>query len=313
MSSSSLREARLYSIVILVLRYVGLSYVWDHQQRLATVADARQAMARLIVASRAIDRLAAQQPGSQENGDARVQNLMASTDVRGLAALGEVDESVRSDVKEEGRWVDVRVRLRGGGQWGVAKLRTPEGAMGLKQSYDENLAALLDAAAQVGIFESQDADVAELYVKIEQLTLGTEVVVPGVGLGFQGMQVVWVCVVATFSFLVILRDCVQHVLTDDEIAVSERWLVLDGDKGLEYALSQLWLAALIIGPIALSSGLVLGITAQIAADGATSSLGPDILTTAAILVLLTGNGWVSLNTASRILELRDRRLALASQ
>jgi hypothetical protein len=208
--------------------------------------------------------------------------------------------------------IDLRVQRRGGGRWGVAGLSILSTAGQIVREFQRSVDDLLDVAAQVGLFESPDTDVSELYVKIEQRTLGTEVMVPGVGLGFQGMQVVWVCVFATLGFLVLLRDRVQHVLSDDALAMGERWLLVDGQTGIEYALSILWMTILLGSPVILSSGLVFGVTAQIAADGAMSDLGTDILMSAGILLLLTGNGWLALNTTSRILELRRRRLALAA-
>ncbi len=282
MSNTSLRSARLYSIAILVLGYVGFSFVWQHQERLTTLSQARLAMASIIAASVGTD----------------------------FPALGEIE---LGDIVASGDFyhVNVTVRRRGGGQWGVARLPVPQGTDEQKQQYDRSLEQLGQVAAQVGIFDSGNAGASKLYVDIEQRTLGTEVMVPGVGLGFHGMQVVWVCVIATFCFLVITRDRVQHVLSDENLAMSERWLVIDGRDGIEYVLSQLWLAGFILAPTVLSSGLILGVTAQTAVDGATSGLAGDALRMAGVLILLAGNGWLALNTASRILELRGRRLALA--
>lgn len=280
MSDASLRSARIYSLVILVLGYVGLSFVWGHQQRLTTLTEAREAMARIIV---------------------------ASPPARTYPALGVIEQGVPKDGK-----VGIRVRRTSGGEWGVAGLTVVEDAGASERSLNRNIALLREVAAQIGIFESQDKDASELYVQIEQRTHGTEVMVPGVGLGFQGMQVVWVCVIATFGFLVILRDRVQHVLSDEGLAMSERWLVIDGQVGIEHVLSRLWLVALVVAPVALSSGLIVGVTTQIAADGATSNLAIDGLMAAGVLTLLVGNGWLALTATSQILELRVKRLELAS-
>ena len=306
MSSASLRSARLYSIVILVLGYVGVSFVWQHQQRLITLSQARQAMAWVIVASPGTAGFPALGEIELDSGGGESRRPLAVAAV--IASNPEFDD----EIAETDVVTDVRVRRRGGGQWGVVGLEIPQDAATLNRIYTGNLDRLRDVGAQVGIFDSGDRDPSELYVDIEQRTLGTEVMVPGVGLGFRGMQVVWVCVIATFGFLVILRDRVQHVLSDEELAVSERWLVIDGKEGIEYVLSQLWLAALILAPTALSSGLIVGVTAQIAADGATSSLASDALRAAGVLILLAGNCWLALNTTSRILELRVKRLALAA-
>jgi hypothetical protein len=250
----------MYSLVILVIGYVGLSFIWGHLDRLATLVDARKAMAQVILDS----------PGGE------------------FPALGEivVDEK------------EVRIRRGGGGGWAV--IQTSVGGS----------RSLKDIAARVGIFATQDADPSELYVQIEQRTLGIEVMVPGVGLGFRGMQVVWVSAIAIFGFLVILRDRVQHVLSDKDLAASERWLIIDGEVGIEYVLSQLWLVALVMAPIVLSSGLIAGVAAQKAAKGAMSKLSKDGLMAAGMLVILVGNGWLALNITSRILELRTRRREL---
>ena len=273
MSNASLRSARLYSLAILVLGYVGLSFVWGHQQRLTTLTEARVAVARVLVAL----------AGNES-----------------FPALGEIEQ----------RDGDVRVRRPGGGEWSVAGVATIKDAAARESSLSRNLARLRDVSARIGIFDSGDNDLSDLYLQIEQRTLGTEVMVPGVGLGFQGMQVVWVSVIATFGFLVILRDRVQHVLSDEGLAVSERWLVIDGQVGIELVLSRLWLLALVLVPMALSSGLIVGVTTQIAADGATSSLFKDTVMAAGVLTLLTGNGWLALTAASQILELRVKRLEL---
>ncbi len=94
--------------------------------------------------------------------------------------------------------------------------------------------------------------------------------------------------------------------------MSERWLVIDGQVGIEHVLSRLWLVALVVAPVALSSGLIVGVTTQIAADGATSNLAIDGLMAAGVLTLLVGNGWLALTATSQILELRVKRLELAS-
>ena len=287
-SDSSLRSARLYSLAILVLCYVGLSFVWSHQQRLAILSEARTAMAEIIVAT---------------NNDAS------------FAALGEITRSVTTGSSQfffGGSTTTVRILVTSpdGGQWGVVGVDAS--ILNSQSAIDDNRALLSNIAARQGNFESSEDNLTRLYSQIEQAILSTEVLVPGVGLGFRGMQVVWVSVIACFGFLVILRDRVQHVLTDKGLAMSERWLVIDAREGIERFISQLWLIALIVAPLALCSGLIMGITTQIAADGATSPLLGDIFAVIGVLFLLAGNAWLTLTSASRILELREKRLRYTS-
>jgi len=297
LSNASFRTARMYSLVILVIGYVGLSFVWGHQDRLTTLVDARKAIAGVILASQNVEF----PERGETSGDEGKKFLRYNWEPY-FPALGEID--VNGD--------KVRIRRRGGGGWAVLISSPDRDAEGWIQSYNENINSLEDIAARIGIFASGGTDPSELYVQIEQRTLGIEVVVPGVGLGFRGMQVVWVCVIAIFGFLVILRDRIQHVLSDEDLAASERWLIIDGEVGIEYVLSQLWLVALAMAPIALSSGLIAGVTTQIAANGAMSNLAMDGLMAAGVLILLVGNGWLALIITSRILELRARRRELAS-
>jgi hypothetical protein len=253
-------------------------------------------MAQVILASRNVEF----PERGETNGD-EVRKFVRYDWDSYFPALGEIDVDGGA----------VRIRSRGGGGWAVLLSVLERSDEKWIQSYNENIESLGDVAARIGIFASEGTDPSQLYVQIEQRTLGIEVVVPGVGLGFRGMQVVWVCAIAIFGFLVILRDRIQHVLSDEGLAASERWLIIDGEVGIEYVLSQLWLIALAMTPIVLSSGLVAGVTTQIAANGAMSNLAMDGLMAAGVLIVLVGNGWLALNVSSRILELRARRRELA--
>ena len=315
MSDASLRSARVYSLAILVLGYVGLSFVWGHQQRLATLTEARIAVACIVVASPDSESFPAL--GEIEIIGTYVLVRRTFGGLWGICGAEPTEDGADNTVspvptidETDRQDAQFRVERPGGAEWSVAGVGSIVDAAQRQFVLEHNRSILHGVAARIGIFDAKDKDESNLYEQIEQSTLGAEVMVPGVGLGFRGMQVVWVSVIATFGFLVILRDRVQHVLSDEGLGVSERWLIIDGRAGIELALSRLWLLALVLMPMALSSGLVLGVTSQIAADGATSGLIKDTLMAAGVLILLTGNGWLALTAASQILELRERRFEL---
>jgi hypothetical protein len=43
----------------------------------------------------------------------------------------------------------------------------------------------------------------------------------------------WVCTILSLGLMIVIRDRVQHVLRDPELAREERWLLVDAVEGLE--------------------------------------------------------------------------------
>lgn len=166
----------------------------------------------------------------------------------------------------------------------------------------------LDEVAELlGIIVNQDQGYVILYQEITNKILGATVAVPGTGLGFQGTQVMWVCTILILGLLIVIRDRIQHVLRDPELARDERWLLVDGIDGIEKVVAQIWLLGLLLVPSVVSSGLILTLTIQTTANGAISGWFGDLFTVFASLGLLLLNVWLSLSTVSCVLNLRGRR------
>ena len=146
MSNASLRSARVYSIIIMVLGYVGCSFVWQHQQRLSVLSEARRAMAQIIVDARASENYRS----SDDPAESAVAAVIRASVGEGtFPALGEIEADRYTD--DNGRLLAaVRVLRRGGGRWGVAGSAWPAGADDLNRSFQSNFENRIARQRRVG-------------------------------------------------------------------------------------------------------------------------------------------------------------------
>ena len=282
MSGSSLKSARLYSLLFLLVAYIGINFAWAHHQRLSLLFEARQAVLKLVIAEKE-----SEAPPSWR-----------------VPGLGEIEVTTTSFTDRSGNTKQVRrvyVRKRGGKVWAVSF--TSRGAFGR----EERLGTLEEIAGEAGIVPPNDRGHISLYQEIETKLLGATVTFPVTALAFQGTSVVWASAIVMLGLLVALRNRTELVLKDPELGGGEPWLIVDGRNGLEKWAARVWLAALLVAPWLVSGALVLAFTSQLIADGAATSLLKDTATMALILTLLVVNGWLGLTCVSRILQLRRAR------
>lgn len=283
MSDGALQSARINSLAVLVVAYVGLSFSAAQHQRLAMLWEARQAIAKIIL--------------SLPNNSGRMS----------IPGLGNV-EWVEAQVSGEGLFMSSReagyrmtVDTRTGHRWVVSVDKSSNG-------YSMLRAVAADFRVQGVPTEDDDnfADYVRVYEDIEAAA-GQGVEVPGTGIRFLGAKAVWACAFVIAGLLIVMRARIRYVLADPERARSGRWLAVDGRNGLERLLGVAELFGLLLAPSALSSGLILIITSQLIADGADTSVFADAVTATLSLSLLAINAWLSLTTVSLLMELRQSR------
>ena len=214
MSAQSLRVARLNSIAVLIIGYVALTFVWGHQQRLNLLGEARMAVARLVLAD--------------------------SEESRFIPGLGKIE--VEYEAEEEGPEEDRQINrfivvASSGSRWAVKPYTYKSSFFSAGRLVDVNLDEI---AGRLGIFAEPDQEYVVLYQEVSNKIIGATVSVPGTGLGFQGTQVMWVCTLLSLGLMIVIRDRVQHVLKDPELATEERWLLVDGVEGIEKVVAQIW-------------------------------------------------------------------------
>lgn len=287
MSEPSLQSARLNSIAIVLVGYVGLSFAWQHYERLFVLHEARQAVVKAVAGLPEL-------PASI-SGLGRIEYLEKQRVSAGFLGLGTTNKYV------------LVFHRRSGGRWSASALTNAES---LAKSFppQDGLNDLRDIAMQLGIVPASDSSYVNLYQQVENRILGATVNVPGTGMGFSGTLVVWASSIAALGLLIVLRNRVEHVLQDPNLALGQKWLIVDGHRGLELVLARGWLVALALLPFCLVAGLILAISSQLIADGANTGLVQDFGTGAAVLGLLVLNGWMALASVSKILELRRLRL-----
>ncbi len=277
MTESVVRSARLNSLFILLVTYVGLTFAWAHHQRLSLLFEARQTVLQPIVAK------------TGEVSDFRVPGL------------GTIEVSIIQERDQEITRVSVD-KLRGS-RWAVTFFSKKE-LFRRKSSPKFNLEEI---AGEIGIISKSDIDPVVLCQQIEAKLLGVTVNVPGIGLSFQGTFVVWTSLIIMLSLFIVLRNRTTLILEDPQLGGGEPWLIIDGQRGIEVWAARIWLVALLFAPWFLSGALILAYTSQLIADGATTSLWTDAVTAGFMFTLLLANGWLGLNSFSCLLQLREAR------
>jgi len=285
MSGANLQAARLNSLAVLVVAYVGLSFASAQHDRLGMLLNARRAVADIL--------LSLEDHGVGPNsglGDVRIETRKA------FSAASE-PHKVLTVNKRDGRWAVPLPR-----SWEEANTASTANTYGY--------AELRDVAAEFRVDIPKEEDFQREYVRVYQdieAKASEGVEVPGTGVRFLGTKAVWASAFFVAGLLIVMRDRLQRVLAKPDATEDERWLALDGRKGLERILATGELLALLFAPSALTASLLLIITSQLMADGAASSVVSDAVTGALSLSLLVVNAWVSLTTVSLLLALRQRR------
>jgi hypothetical protein len=281
MSDGNLQAARINSLAVFVVSYVGLSFATAHHERLSMLMKARGAVATILLAS----------PDRASLGS-----------IPGLGAVdyreGEVStEGLFGSERTSGWRVTVTAR---NGRWTVSVT-----------GYDDGYADLRDVAADFRVENlPSEGELPREYVRVYQdieAKAGQGVEVPGTGVQFLGIRAVWACTLFVAGLLIVMRDRVQQTLAKGATQDGDRRLAVDGRGGLERALAIGELLGLLFAPPALTAGLLLTITSQVMADGADTSVVSDAAVGTLALTLLCVNTWLSLTTVAQVLALRQRR------
>lgn len=274
MSNASLHAARLHSLAVLVVVYVGLSFSAAHHQRLSQLWHGRQAMALILL-------------DEQQTGF--------------VSGLGDVTASSQPTSAEDN--IQTRVTIARDSNRSAVSVSDTQRA-----SYDDLRTVAL--AFEIEDVPTTDTEFQNEYVRIYrqiEAKAGAGLDVPGTGLRFLGANAVWACALFVAALLVIMRDRIQHVLLDPDLARGERWLAVDGRTGLERVMALLEIGGLLFGPSTLVGGLFLVIASQIIADSANSSPAGDVFNGVLSLALFIVNAWLSISTVAHVLELRRLR------
>jgi hypothetical protein len=134
---------------------------------------------------------------------------------------------------------------------------------------------------------------------------------PGLGLKFSSERAIWVAGLVTFMMLTLIRNRVRWVYHDDNLALGEPWLVLDGEAGLERFAALAWLALIILSPWIVWGSAIAVITDYTRVTGSLTSWTQDIISFLMLFVFMIISGWQAMWTAIMVIHLRHARSKLA--
>lgn len=278
-SSSYLSSARTLSVLMLLAVYLDIDLTRGQLERNGWLNEARQVYAAAYVEG------AGQQPS------------MPQIDVPGVGQISAKKEMVRPNYES---WA-VRVKRVDGRQW--------RAVVDGRDSSSLRVQRLQRIAAALGLKDPDkiDGNVPALFRAIERDSTERKVTVPGVDLAFRPDIAPWIIALFTLGFLLLMRNQLGRVLMDEDLAMDEPWIVVDGGRGLERLVAAGWLIAIWAAPWVASGCLLAVFSSQIIVDGAVTTLPRELLACGASLVLVVLGGWASLTTTSDLLRLRRLR------
>lgn len=320
-STSYLSSARVYSVLMLLSVYLGFNLATSYARRINLLHEARQAFAVLYLAN-------------EDTNPFRQVAGIGSVNIR----LIEVDD--RSDWFVETRkkhvWLLTVVRSTGR-QWEsvvdkaqietepVVPSATPvstteeaahtaNAALSVARSTPDKASAnITRIALELGLKDSDQKHYSLILRDIEQEIVDREVTVPGIDLAFRSDLAPWIISILVIGFLLLIRNCVNTVLLDKELALGEPWIVVDAGTGLEKCVATGWLIAIWIAPWIATGCLLVVLSGGGVADGGIASTTRTTVASIIVMVLVVIGGWASLTVTASLLQLRRQRRELLRQ
>lgn len=312
-STAHLSSARVYSILMLLAVYLGFNLATSYARRVGLLQEARQAFAIEFLRSNFTNEFLRTSEGP-----------IPARQITGAGWAG----ATRSDSKEgKDLWL-VSVKRSTGRQWeslvdvsnvtlgtgdrAVAPAPQPgeseqPGAQKNVSASSEALTNLRRIALELGLKDFDHKEYNLILRDIELEVVDREVTVPGIDLAFKSDLAPWIISILTIGFLLLIRNQVEAVMLDKELALDEPWIIVDNSKGLERLVSEGWLISVWLAPWIVTGCLLVIVTGNVVADGGIASRLRTAVVTIATIVLVLLGGWASLTTTASLLRLRRLR------
>ena len=326
---SYVNSARTFSLIILVLGYIGWDLGTHHSKRATLLAEARELVtADWVRATYRNDRtiVATMIAAGALVEDPTTKKLVSVPDKPFVAveAFGDVTIEMTSSRRtnrfgreEEQDAVDADPTLATLDDLDIRFDIDVTGALGrwsvdAMRMYDPDQQARLNKIAD-------DIEVALARAPKDSLTAferklyNRKVSVPSIDFAaFRSEQAVWLVELVCVLALVVFRSRVHMIRLDPQAGIGAPWLVLDADTPIERAIAGLWIAGIL-----LSSWIVTGALLFTEKDLMMALAEPPILR-AVFEFLFIGTlaligGWTSLSAVCDLLRLRAIRTACRAE
>jgi hypothetical protein len=306
-----LAAARTSSLVLLVTVYLSVDIARSNLPRLMLLADAREALASLLVEENvrigpsgeleiSVNRRDSDWWWRVPEVDGRASALMprfnAHLDLPGIGRIF-VMQPRESGVLS----VIVLVQRRDGRRWIVTTPIAEPGTVGGLAGAPR----LRDIALELSL--EPKADNLSTFRAIEYELIDRRVDISGAGIALRSDLAPWLITIFNLGLLIMIRNHVRRVLTSTESEAEEPWLLLDGHVGLERVAALSWLAALVAAPWISSAALLMTLAARVQVDGSITSAATDTGLIVLALSLVIAGGWVALTLAADVMGLRAER------
>lgn len=148
---------------------------------------------------------------------------------------------------------------------------------------------------------------AETVIKARQILYQRQLTVPGIDIvTFNSEKATWIVSILCFLVLVVVRNRIDGIFQDTGAGREDPWLILDARLPVEKAVAAAWLAGIALSGWLVNFGpILLTIDLERAGEINSASLGVAI---AAVLLLISGSGWIGLKIVSDLLWLRKIRV-----